>query len=88
MHVYLLHNAVGNIGTTYISRCQREPTGVKDARDDSELSMDEAVARGIIDQASGVYNNLKTGEKYPIPVAMNAGFIIGWWLTSAPQSVH
>ena len=50
---------------------------VKDTRDGSEVSMDEAVRRGIIDQNSGVYKDLQTGQEYPIPVAMNAGFIVG-----------
>merc|ERR1712226_1264415 len=38
--------------------------------------MDEAVRVGIIDATTGTYNNLKTGERYPIPIAMTAGFII------------
>ncbi|ELU06493.1 hypothetical protein CAPTEDRAFT_191093 [Capitella teleta] len=33
-------------------------------------------ARGIINQERGVYKNLLNGEEYPMPVAMNAGFII------------
>ena len=51
--------------------------GVKDARDDSIVSIETAVSRGILNQTEGIYNNFKTGEKYPIAVAMNAGFIIG-----------
>ena len=42
---------------------------------EQEISLDEAVAQGIINQATGMYNNLATGDSYPIPVAMNAGFI-------------
>ena len=49
---------------------------VKNTLDDSEISMDEAVRVGIIDATTGTYNNLKTGERYPIPIAMTAGFII------------
>ena len=48
---------------------------VIDTRTDQEISLDKAVEQGIIDQTKGVYNNLSTGDSYPIPVAMNAGFI-------------
>jgi hypothetical protein len=67
---------------------------VIDPRDESEISMAEAIgiefnlvecndfmtllsaARGIINQEKGVYCNLVLNEEYPLPVAMNAGFII------------
>ena len=52
-------------------------SGVIDPRDNSELSMAEAIKKGIINQTEGTYYNLKTGESYPIPVAMNAGLIVG-----------
>ena len=50
---------------------------MKDARDDSIVSIKTAAQLGILNQSEGVYNNLKTGEVYNIAVAMNAGFIIG-----------
>lgn len=37
--------------------------------------MQEAVLKGIINSSSGTYVNTLTGEQWPIPVAMNAGFI-------------
>lgn len=49
---------------------------VVDPRDETEISIDEAVSRGILDTESGIYKNLRTGEQYPIPIAMTAGLII------------
>ena len=49
--------------------------GVIDPRTQKEVTMQEAVASGIINSAAGMYVNHLTGEQYPIPVAMNAGLI-------------
>lgn len=49
---------------------------VKDPDTDEELPLDVAVARGIIDPEANAYVNRKTGERYPIPVATAAGFIL------------
>ena len=37
--------------------------------------MQQAVMLGIIDSQKGLYVNSTTGDKIPIPVAMNAGWI-------------
>ncbi|ELU02288.1 hypothetical protein CAPTEDRAFT_227872 [Capitella teleta] len=50
-------------------------TGVVDTRTDEIISLDKAVAAGIINQSKGTYQNKATDESYPIPVAMNAGLI-------------
>lgn len=50
-----------------------------DPRDNTELSMDEAINRGFIDQVKGIFKNAQTGEEYPIPVAMSMGYIKGMW---------
>lgn len=44
---------------------------------DEIFSLADAIERGIIDQARGVFVDRKLGEQYPIPVAMNAGYIHG-----------
>ena len=49
--------------------------GVLDPRNNEEVSMQQAVMLGIIDSQLGLYVNPTTGEKIPIPVAMNAGKI-------------
>lgn len=50
-------------------------TGVLDPRSNEEVSMQQAVMLGIIDSQKGLYVNPITGDKIPIPVAMNAGKI-------------
>lgn len=46
-----------------------------DPRTDKEISLDQAVTLGIINQMEGRYVNPTTGDSMPIPVAMNAGKI-------------
>jgi hypothetical protein len=50
-------------------------TGVTDPRTGDEISFDEAISLGIINQHEGRYVNPKTGESQPIQMAMNAGKI-------------
>lgn len=61
---------------------------IVDPDTDEEVSLDIAVNRGIIDPESNAYVNRKTGERFPIPVATAAGFIlvseIGQQQTEAP----
>ena len=40
-----------------------------------EMSLQEAVAAGVLDQRSGAYVDTRTGERRPIPVAMAEGLI-------------
>ncbi len=61
--------------TTIMSNSLVVSLGVVDPRTEQEISLDEAVARGIIDQSTGTYVNKQTGQRLPIPVAMNAGMI-------------
>jgi len=49
---------------------------VLDTRNFSEISMDDAIRKGIVNQSRGVYINPKTHEEIPIPTAMAQGFII------------
>ena len=85
-------NITRNIYTWTKRQTQFPFVGVKDARDDSIVSIETAAQLGILNQPEGVYNNLKTGEVYNIAVAMNAGFIIGghwnaiYSLTKASQN--
>lgn len=48
---------------------------VVDLRDDSEISLQEALSAGIIDPGRGVYVNLSSGRPMAIPLAMNEGLI-------------
>lgn len=48
---------------------------VLDPRDDKELSLQDAIAKGIVDQDHGLYVNPTTGETVSIPEAMNNGQI-------------
>jgi len=48
---------------------------VLDPRNSQEISLDQAVSRGIINQTEGTYVNPWTRESIPIPTAMNAGKI-------------
>ena len=43
--------------------------------DEAEISFEEAIALGVINQLEGAYVNTVTGEKKPIPSAMNDGLI-------------
>jgi hypothetical protein len=67
--------------TEQLSKAEREETkrfiirSVIDPRTDTEISLDEAILQGIICPQDGIYTNMKTGEKYPIPIAMTAGLI-------------
>ena len=56
---------------------------VCDPETNEEISLEAAVTRGIIDTEANAYVNKKTGERYPLPVAIAAGFII---VTEAPHS--
>ena len=50
--------------------------GVIDPSDGKEISLDNAIGKGIINQTEGTYVNEETGISVPIPVAMNAGWIV------------
>lgn len=75
LKIYKLWNEPTGMRSSVIESHQCSSTGVVDTRTDEVISLDKAVAQGIINQAKGTYNNLATNESYPIPVAMNAGFI-------------
>ena len=49
--------------------------GVTDPTSGEEISLREAIDRGIVDQSRGTYNNPRTGVSVPIPVAVNQGRI-------------
>ncbi|XP_074648651.1 uncharacterized protein LOC141904089 [Tubulanus polymorphus] len=51
-------------------------TGVVDPRNQEKISIQEAIAAGIINQGKGVYVDPKTTETIPIPEAMSQGLII------------
>ena len=51
------------------------PLAVIDPRNGEEISLERAVALGIINQREGKYVNPRTREAIPIPMAMNAGKI-------------
>lgn len=55
---------------------------VMDPETDGEISFQDAIQKGIIDQASGVYINKKSGETIPIPEAMNRQLIMVEFQTS------
>ena len=48
---------------------------VVDPRTDEEISFDDAISLGIINQREGTYVNTRTRESMPIQMAMNAGKI-------------
>ena len=48
---------------------------VVDPRTNEEISFDNAIALGIINQRQGTYVNTRTRESMPIQMAMNAGKI-------------
>src|SRR6218665_281053 len=48
---------------------------VVDKRDDSEISLREALSAGVIDPGRGVYVNLSSGKSMAIPLAMSEGLI-------------
>jgi len=48
---------------------------VRDPLTDVDISLDEAIERGIINQEAGQYVNPATGESKPIAMAMNEGLI-------------
>jgi hypothetical protein len=50
-------------------------SGVIDPRTQQEISFQDAVKQGIVDQAKGVYVNLDSGEQMPIPQAMGMNLI-------------
>jgi len=49
--------------------------GVLNPRTNEEISFDDAIALGIINQKQGTYVNSRTRESMPIQMAMNAGKI-------------
>jgi len=49
--------------------------GVLNPRTEEQISFDEAVSLGIINQRDGTYVNTTTRESMPIQMAMNAGKI-------------
>ena len=56
--------------------CSPCSLGVIDPSDGKEISLDNAIGKGIINQTEGTYVNHDTGTSLPIPVAMNAGWIV------------
>lgn len=50
-------------------------TGVLNPRTNEQISFDDAVSLGIINQRDGTYVNTRTRESMPIQMAMNAGKI-------------
>lgn len=79
--VHTLETAQETADTTQLTTSEQEEkqtfviTGVIDPRTDKEISLDQAVTLGIINQMEGRYVNPTTGDSMPIPVAMNAGKI-------------
>ena len=55
---------------------------MRDPRTDEEVSMQEAIRLGIINNNEGTYVNLKTREAIPIPEAMNLGLIMVEFVSS------
>ncbi|CAH1780721.1 unnamed protein product [Owenia fusiformis] len=49
---------------------------VIDPRTDAEMSIQQAVDEGVMDQKAGLYVNPKTGHSIPIPTAMSRGLIL------------
>ena len=62
--------------------------GVRDPCTDAEITFQEAVSRGIVDQERGMYVNTATGEDLPIPQAMTAGLILVDYCTTSKSQVH
>lgn len=79
--IHTLETAKETADTTHLTTSEQEErqtfviTGVIDPRTDKEISLDQAVSLGIINQTEGRYVNPATDESMPIPVAMNAGKI-------------
>lgn len=79
--VHTLERAKETAETSHLTTSEQEErqtfiiTGVIDPRNDKEISLDQAVSEGIINQTEGRFVNPDTGESIPIPVAMNAGKI-------------
>lgn len=79
--IHTLETAQETADTTHLTTSEQEErqtfviTGVIDPRTDKEISLDQAVSLGIINQEEGRYVNPTTGESMPIPVAMNGGKI-------------
>ena len=51
-------------------------TGVLDPRNDKVISPSQAVAKGILNQRLGTYNNPDTGYSVSIPEAINLGYVL------------
>jgi len=66
----MLSAAQGEVQQTFSIRA------VLDPRNNTEISMVKAVELGIIDNEQGLYVNLVSGRKIPIPEAMSTGFIM------------
>ena len=49
---------------------------VVDAKTDEHLSVDAAIARGILDQGNGVYNNPTDGSEMSLADALDSGLLI------------
>jgi len=79
--VYTMETAKETAETSQISTSEQEEKqtfiirAVVDPRTGEEVSLDEAVALGIINQHEGKFLNPSTGESMPIPSAMNLGHI-------------
>ncbi|ESO10102.1 hypothetical protein HELRODRAFT_73191, partial [Helobdella robusta] len=50
-------------------------TGVMDTKSEEEISLDDAIEKGIINQTEGKYYDTKKRSSLPIPVAMSEGKI-------------
>jgi hypothetical protein len=79
--VYQLETAKETAETSQISTSEQEEKqtfiikAVEDPRTGMEISLDEAVMMGIINQSEGKFYNPLTNESMPIPTAMNLGKI-------------
>ncbi len=70
--LHLTHNVSGCLQV----RQSFSIRAVLDTTDNSEISMQEAIARRIINQMKGIYVNPMTKEEIPIPAAMSQGLIL------------
>lgn len=78
---YLMERAKETAEMSHLTSSEQEETSsfvitsVLDPRTNEEISFDEAIGKGIINQREGTYVNTRTRESVPIQMAMNAGKI-------------
>ena len=79
---YEAHETTTELTTDEVSSSVEEErstfviTSVTDPRDDRDLTLQEAIMLGIVDQAAGKYVNPVTGDTMSIMEAMNDGYIM------------